>query len=99
MLDMPRQKMNNPKKYRESKIIEAILWDGDADTANAFIGEVLTDWRYTDQNHTDGPIYVKEVDGNTERVGVGEYLCKLAGGYWLAYDSKIFESMFEEIKS
>ena len=60
--------------YRSRKVVEAVQWDGSADTANEFIGEQYgTDWEYL-PGKTD--IMIRGFGGLCERVEVGQYLVK-----------------------
>jgi hypothetical protein len=62
-------------------VVEAVRWDGSADTANGFVGEQYgVDWEYV-PGKTD--ILIRGFGGYVkERVEVGQYLVKSG---WVMY--------------
>ena len=77
-------------------VIEAVQWDGLADTANSFIGERYgTDWEYVSRSSDlvisteEGKMIVKEGDWIIEGVAGGFFTC----------NPNIFEQTYELAKS
>lgn len=61
-------------KYRSKQIVEAVQWDGQADTANAFIGESYgTDWLYV-LGRGQGSIMIPGCDHDD--IEVGDWIVK-----------------------
>lgn len=86
--------------YRSRKVVEAVRWDGSADTANAFIGECYgVDWEYAVGS---SDIYVRGIGGLTELVEVSHYLVKQGRGvYGMSAEAfaEHWEPLFTVLKS
>lgn len=81
-------------KYRKKPVvIEAVLWDGKANTANEFIGESYNKyWWYAS---TDDPrIVIPTLEGN--HIGqVGDYIIKGVKGEFYPCKPDIFAATYE----
>lgn len=79
-------------KYRKKPVvIEAVQWDGKADTANTFIG---TDWRYGGTG--GGAIIIPTLEG--EMCGeVDDWIIKGIKGEFYPCKPDIFEATYEKV--
>lgn len=80
-------------KYRKKPVvIDAIIWDGDATTANNFLGEHYTvDWEY---EQGTGNIIIPTLEGNM--IGQkGDYIIKGVKGEFYPCKPDIFEATYE----
>jgi hypothetical protein len=81
--------MSAQKFVKKPVVIEAVQWDGLADTANIFIGESYgKDWWYASYN--DVSIIIPTLEGN--HVGlVGDWIIKGVKGEFYPCKPDIFE--------
>lgn len=81
-------------KYRKKPVvIDAILWDGSAETANLFLGERYTqDWEYASKG--EQAILIPTLDGKM-RGEVGDYIIKGIKGEFYPCKPDIFEASYE----
>lgn len=87
-------------KYRQSGLsVEAIQWDGNADTANEFIGEAYgIDWEYVvDNDLTTSSIEITVVDSINKKsiAKIGYWIVKVVGTQLHVYSNDKFHEMFE----
>lgn len=83
-------------KFRKKPIeIEAILWDGSADTANSFIGEAFgVDWEYASQS--ESAIVIPTLEGRM-RGELGDWIVKGIKGEFYPCKPDIFEATYEPV--
>ena len=86
---------NKPGKYRlRMTPVEAIQWDGEAHTANTFIGDgYTTDWAYVSAESED--IRITTPEWWRSRVRVGEWLIKNRDGVVTGCSDSVFKRMYE----
>lgn len=82
-------------KYRKKPVvIEAVQWDGDATTANQFIGErYAVDWAYDGSD-----LIIPTLEGNM-RCGLGDWIIKGVKGEFYPCKPDIFEATYERVAS
>lgn len=80
-------------KYRKKPVvIEAVQWDGSADTANQFIGERFgVDWRFAENSDS---IIIPTLEGD-HRGDVGDYIIKGVKGEFYPCKEDIFHLTYE----
>ncbi len=79
-------------KFRLQANIDAVAWDGNADTANKFIGDKFhTDWWFLSR---DEPTIILETRAGTAVCHVGDWLVKDSGGKCYPLPPTVFESLF-----
>lgn len=80
-------------KYRSKRIVEAVQWDGQAPTADDFLGQNYgPDWAFS--NVRKGTILVLDKDGENVDVEVGDWIIKEDDGYEV-WSDKRFKEEFE----
>lgn len=82
------------QQYRKKPVvIQAIQWDGNADTANKFIGESYgVDWDYI--NSDDRGILIPTLEG-TMKCNLGDWIIKGVNGEFYPCKPDIFEKTYE----
>jgi hypothetical protein len=85
-------------KFRKKPVVvEAVQWDGKADTANRFIGERYgVDWDYAGQH--DSAIIIPTLEGN-HRGEVGDWIIKGVKGEFYPCKPDIFEATYEPLEN
>lgn len=81
------------QKFRKKPVvIEAILWNGNADEANTFIGENFgTDWKYENGSQK---IIIPTLEG--EMLGnIGDWIIKGVNGEFYPCKPDIFKKTYE----
>ena len=85
-----------PKFRRKPAEVEAVRWDGSADTANRFLGERYgTDWEYCALN--EGEILVPHESAGMSggMYGkIGDWLVKANGRAWVV-EAAAFAALYE----
>lgn len=87
-------------KYRKKPVvIEAVLWDGNSDTANLFIGESYgTDWKYAEEKEPEGNIggdlIIPTLEGEM-LCRLGDYIIKGVKGEFYPCKPDIFTATYE----
>lgn len=86
--------MSEAKKYTKKPVtIEAVIWDGSADTANRFIGESFgVDWWYLSQGSNS--IVIPTLKGN-HTGNIGDYIIKGVAGEFYPCRADIFALTYE----
>ncbi len=81
-------------KYRRMvDQVDAVKWDGLAETANSFVGESYeVDWEYVGQG---SPNLILIHGYNRQLVKVGQYIIKTGSGMTHPVPADIFELIFE----
>ncbi len=80
-------------KYREKMAeVEAVEWDGEPDTAKAFLG--TRNWRIID---VDRRIITVECGNNMVRAHPGDFLLKDASGHIYAMKPEAFARAYEAV--
>ena len=89
-------------KFRKKPVvIEAVKWDGDASTANDFIGERYGvnldkpgwDWTYAEDS---GALIIPTLEGN-HRANIGDWIIKGVKGEFYPCKPDIFEETYEPV--
>lgn len=89
--------MNHAAKYRKrsrvsNRTIEAVRWDGDAGTANDFLGERYgVDWEYAIGG---GAIVFRTLTGRV-RLEEGDWIIKSTSGGFQPCVAAVFEAAYE----
>ncbi|MDP3766990.1 MAG: hypothetical protein Q8S13_03165 [Dehalococcoidia bacterium] len=83
-------------KYRKKPVvIEAVQWDGQSGTANAFFGESFgVDWVYV---HDSRAIEIPTLEGRM-RAQVGDWLIKGVKGEFYPCKPDIFAATYEPVE-
>lgn len=83
-------------KYRKLPVvIDAVLWDGDAHTANTFIGDgYTTDWEYVSAESSD--LIISTLEGEM-RASVGDWIIKGVAGEFYTAKPDIFAATYEAL--
>lgn len=84
-------------KFRKKPVVvEAVQWDGSADTANRFLGDQFTvDWWY--ESCGSSAIVIPTLEGNM--VGqVGDWIIKGVKGEFYPCRADIFEATYEPVE-
>ena len=83
-------------KFRKKPVvIEAVLWDGKPETANAFLGESFgVDWTYSGVGSL--AIMIPTLEGNM-RGEVGDWIIKGVKGEFYPCKPDIFEASYEAV--
>ena len=90
--------MNVASKFRKKPVvIEAIRWDGDASTANVFIGESYgLHWWYDEPGSQN--IVIPTLEGKMI-CGVGDWIIKGIKGEFYPCKDDIFGMTYEPVES
>lgn len=84
-----------PKFRKKPVVIDAVKWDGDASTANMFIGDNYgIDWEYA-QGLPD--IIIPTLEGN-HLCKVGDWIIKGVKGEFYPIKNDIFEMTYELVE-
>ena len=80
-------------KFRnEAVVVEAIQWDGLAETANSFLGENYAfDWEYAPQSSA---VVIPTVKGKM-RVQIGDWIIRGVKGDFYSCKPEVFEANYE----
>ncbi|WP_319583904.1 hypothetical protein [uncultured Pseudodesulfovibrio sp.] len=81
-----------PRFQKKPVVIEAVIWDGNADTANTFIGEKYgSDWSYEAGSQR---IIIPTLEG--DHIGnIGDFIIKGVKGEFYPCKPDVFEATYE----
>ena len=84
-----------PKFRKKPVVIEAVQWDGESGTANAFIGEAYgTDWQYATAANSE--IFIPSPDGKG-LYQIGDWIIKEGNGLFSRCLPGLFEETYEPV--
>ena len=82
-------------EHRKNPIIEIVQWDGNADTANTFIGEDYTiDWEYNSQKGSG--VIIHNLEGYI-LANVEDWIIKDVKGRFYSCNLDSFEAIYKAI--
>lgn len=84
-------------KYRKKPVvIDAVRWDGDAETANSFLGENYSvDWEFSGAG--TATLVIPTLAGKM-LCNVGDYIIKGVQGEFYPCPAEIFEQTYETVE-